>query len=165
MNREEFDPRCKGSRLERFDSPVASRSPTVKISAVVRNGQARHDVTVSTADSIKALPVPPKAGGRGSSVNGGEFLMLALATCYCNDVYREAARLNLDVQEVEVEAAADFDGVGLAARNVRYRARIRSSEPKDKLDLLLKETDAVAEVQNTLRAAAGVTMVPWDAGV
>ena len=34
-----------------------------------------------------------KSPGRGSAVNGGEFLVLALATCYCNDLYREAERL------------------------------------------------------------------------
>ncbi len=55
--------------------------------------------------------------------------MLALATCYCNDIYREAARLGIEVTAVEVEASAQFDGVGLAATNIQYRARITPSSP------------------------------------
>lgn len=50
-------------------------------------------------------------------MNGGEFLMLALATCYCNDPYREAARLNIVVENVDVEANGEFPGVGLSATN------------------------------------------------
>ena len=52
--------------------------------------------------------------------------MLALATCYCNDLYSEAARLGLSVESVEVEASAEFPGVGLAATNIAYRARVSS---------------------------------------
>jgi organic hydroperoxide reductase OsmC/OhrA len=102
--------------------------------------------------------VAAKAAGPGSSVNGGEFLMLALATCYCNDLYREAARRGIAIDAVEVEARADFDDVGLAARDVRYRVTVRSSAAAADVDALLRETDAVAEVQNTLRAGVPVIL-------
>ena len=87
--------------------------------------------------------------------------MLAVATRYCNDVYREAARLHIDVSDVEVEAQADFGGVGRAASHVKYRARIESSAPKAEIATLLEQTDAVAEVQNTVRAGASITLVEW----
>ncbi len=87
--------------------------------------------------------------------------MLALATCYCNDLYREAKRLNIAIESVEVEAAAEFNGVGLAAENITYRAKIQSPDSSEKIELLLRETDAVAEVQNTVRAACNVSFVPW----
>ena len=95
-------------------------------------------------------------------MNGGEFFMLALATCYCNDIYREAARLKIEVNAVEVEASAQFDGVGLAAKDIRYRARIDSPAPPDQIARLLRETDAVAEVHNTVRAGGSVELVPWN---
>ena len=88
--------------------------------------------------------------------------MLALATCYCNDLYREAERLGLPVDMVEVEAQADFDGIGLAARNISYRARVESTASKADIDELLRQTDAVAEIQNTVRAGTAVSRVPWD---
>ena len=84
--------------------------------------------------------------------------MLALATCYCNDLYREAARLDIPVDSVEVEASADFPGIGLAATNICYRARVSSPAPAARIAELLRQTDAVAEVHNTLRAGVAVTL-------
>lgn len=130
------------------------------ISASVRNGRAHHEVTVATENSSKTLDIPCRATGFGSSVNGGEFLMLALATCYCNDLYREAARLQINIDSVEVEASADFEGIGLAATNIRYRAKVGSSSSDADVAKLLRETDAVAEIHNTLRAGVAVLREP-----
>lgn len=127
----------------------------MQITAQVLNSAGSHSVRVSTAGQTRPLPVPGRPGG-GSAVNGGEFLMLALATCYCNDLYREAARLQLQLDEVEVEASAVFDGIGLAARDISYRARVVSPAAPEQIEQLLRETDAVAEVHNTLRAGAAV---------
>ena len=134
----------------------------MRIAAFVRNAGADHRVTVTTDGSAQPLTIAAKASGRGSAVNGGEFLMLALATCYCNDLYREAARLGIAVDSVEVEAEADFDGVGLAASNIRYRARVASPAPAGDVAALLSQTDAVAEVHNTFRNGAAVSLMAWD---
>ncbi len=133
----------------------------MKITAKVTSAGAVHEVAVSTAAAVRSLAIPAKPSG-GSAVNGGEFLMLALATCYCNDLYREAARLKIELQAVEVVASADFNGIGLAAANVTYRARVHADESSERLDFLLRETDAVAEVQNTVRAPVSVTREPWE---
>lgn len=134
----------------------------MRIAAFVRNTGADHRVTVTTDGRAQQLAIAAKASGLGSAVNGGEFLMLALATCYCNDLYREAARLGIAVDSVEVEAEADFDGVGLAASNIRYRARIASPAPAGDVAALLSQTDAVAEVHNTIRDGAAVSFMAWD---
>jgi organic hydroperoxide reductase OsmC/OhrA len=128
------------------------------ISATVKNSKARHEVSVATGDSDKTLSIPCREGGVGSSVNGGEFLMLALATCYCNDLYREASRLGISIESLEVDASADFEGRGLAATNIRYRARVTSTSSAAEIAGLLRETDAVAEVHNTLRAGVAVEL-------
>jgi len=132
----------------------------MKISATVKNAQSTHEVVVRTDTAEQSLLVPPKPADRGSAVNGGEFLMLALATCYCNDLYREAARLGIPLDSVEVEASAEFPGIGLAATDIRYRASISSPAPASAIEDLLRQTDAVAEVHNTLRAGVPVEWVP-----
>jgi hypothetical protein len=48
----------------------------------------------------------------------------------------------------EVSAGGDFEGVGLAARNVGYQARVVSSASDADVARLLRETDAVAEIHN-----------------
>jgi len=130
----------------------------MQISALVINAGKSHEVSVSTDDSSKSLHVPAKTSGDGSAVNGGEFLMLALATCYCNDLYREAQRVGISLAKVEVEAQAEFAAVGLAASNIRYRARVESSATTEQITALLRQTDAVAEVHNTIRAGVPVVL-------
>ena len=134
----------------------------MRIAALIHNAGRDHRVTVTTGGNTQHLTIAAKASGSGSSINGGEFLMLALATCYCNDVYREAARLNISIDSVEVEALADFEGAGLAATNITYRARITSRAPEADINTLLQQTDTVAEIQNTVRAGVSVSLRPWD---
>ena len=62
---------------------------------------------------------------------------------------------------MEVEATADFDGIGLAASNIVYRARVASPAAEAEIAQLLKETDAVAEIHNTVRKGVPVQRVPW----
>ena len=128
------------------------------MSAVVRSAVARHEVVVSTDGLEQSLTVSPKSSGAGSNVNGGEFLMLALATCYCNDLYREAARLGMSIESVEVQASAEFPGIGLAATNITYRARVASPASAAEIAELLRVTDAVAEIHNTVRSGVPVML-------
>ena len=131
----------------------------MEITAVVTNSTTSHEVAVRTGTSTQSLHIPLKAAGKGSGVNGGEFLMLALATCYCNDLYREAERLGVPLERVEVEASAEFPGIGLAATRIRYRAAVSSPASASAVAQLLRETDAVAEVHNTVRAGVPVQLV------
>ena len=131
----------------------------MEIAATVKNSQRAHEASVRTGASRQLLTIAARSTGRGSAVNGGEFLMLALATCYCNDLYREAERLGIPLEGVEVEASAEFPGVGLAATNIRYRASVLSSAPASAISDLLRQTDAVAEVHNTVRAGLPVRLV------
>ena len=131
----------------------------MRISAQLRNTATSHAVDVATAGQARPPAIAGRAGG-GSAVNGGEFLMLALATCYCNDLYREAAARGLVLTAVEVEASAEFAAAGLAATDIRYRARIESTASAAQIDALLRETDQVAEVHNPLRAGLPVVREP-----
>lgn len=133
----------------------------MEITARVDHRAGEHRVAVTTDGRTQTVAVAAKSVGSGSAINGGEFLMLALATCYCNDLYREAAGLGIRLNGVEVEAQAEFEGAALAARNVRYRARVDSPVPAERIEALLARTDVVAEVHNTLRAGADVVREPW----
>jgi organic hydroperoxide reductase OsmC/OhrA len=130
----------------------------MKIAAVVKNGGGEHLVEVRTGDAQRPLDLPAKASGDGSAVNGGELLMLALATCFCNDLYREAAKRGIRLDAVEVQASADFPAAGLAAENIRYHATVRSPAGEDELARLIAETDKVAEVHQTIRAGVPVQL-------
>ena len=131
----------------------------METSAIVTDSPAGHDVQVSTGGAPRSLAIPAKPGGKGSAVNGGELLMLALATCYSNDLFREAERLRIPLESVRVEATADFPGVGLAAAGIRYTARVTSPVSPAEIAGLLRRTDAIAEVHNTVRAGVPVELI------
>lgn len=130
----------------------------MEITASVRNAASRHEAVVATDGKEQSIALPAKASGLGSAVNGGELLVLALATCYCNDLYREAARLGVALDGVEVKARARFAGVGLAATDIRYSANVSSSASAAAIAELLRQTDAVAEIHNTVRAGVAVVL-------
>ena len=96
-----------------------------------------------------------------TSAATGELLMLALATCYCNDLYREAQRLGIAITGCEVIASARFEAVGLPAGSVTYSARVDSSASEEEIEFLLSETDRLAEIHNTLRSGCRVQRVAW----
>jgi uncharacterized OsmC-like protein len=129
----------------------------VQIRALVRSSAAEHRVEVATDGRASTLLVPGRGGG-GSATNGGELLCLALATCYCNDLYREAAQRGLAITGVAVEVEAEFGGPGESARRITYTARVESDAPPAAVEALLRATDAVAEVHNTVRAGVPVEL-------
>ncbi len=105
-----------------------------------------------------ALTIAPRAGGFGSSANGGELLFLALATCYCNDLYREAAKRGIEIERVRVEVSGEFGAEAEPARNISYTASVEAKASEAEVLELMRFTDTVAEIQNTVRSGPGVTL-------
>src|SRR5579872_5659952 len=118
----------------------------MKLSASINSKAGHHEITVSTNDMAKSISIPPKPSGFGSSVNGGELLLLALATCFCNDIYREAAKKNITVTGVEVEFTGEFGSDGEPGSNFGYKANVISAAPSETIRELIEHTDRVAEI-------------------
>lgn len=135
----------------------------MKISARVQNSEGHHQVTLDTNGTVHTLAIAPKATGFGSSTNGGELLFLALATCYCNDIYREATKRGVSVSNVTVEVEGDFGAEGEPAQNVSYRAKVTAQASEATILELMQQADRVAEIQNTLRLGTPVTLSQLEA--
>jgi len=128
------------------------------ISASILNTGEQNNVKLITNSTSKQLIIPPKSEGKGSSVNGGELLFLALATCFCNDIYREAAKRQMEITSVEVVVTGEFGGEGEAGFNIQYEAKVDSSATEEEITDLITHVDKVAEVHNTLRVGTPVTL-------
>jgi|SRR5579884_1919372 uncharacterized OsmC-like protein len=131
----------------------------MKISARVSNTSSVHNVEVETEGRKQSISIGPKSAGRGSSVNGGELLFTALATCFCNDLYREAAKRGIQVESVEVEVNGSFGNPGEPARDITYRVQVCADAPQETIDDLIRATDSLTEIQNTLRGGCNVKLV------
>ena len=130
----------------------------MKIRAQVQNSYGEHHVTLTTNDDAHPIVIAPKASGFGSRVNGGELLFLALATCYCNDIYREAAKRGMAVERVEVDVHGQFGAGGEPATHVTYEARVVAPAGEAEIRELMQHTESLSEIQNTLRVPTAVTL-------
>src|SRR4051794_27229916 len=135
----------------------------MRISAQIHNREGRHEVRLTTNDQPRSLTIPPKPTGYGSSANGGELLFLALTTCYCNDIYREAGKRGISVERGEVEVEGEVGGEGEPAQRIEYRARVTADASEDEIEALLRHTDSVAEIQNTIRSAIPIELASIEA--
>jgi organic hydroperoxide reductase OsmC/OhrA len=130
------------------------------ISATIQNRSQENQVTVTTQGNSKSISIPAKAHGKGSSVNGGELLFLALATCFCNDIYREATKRKMNVISVDVTVNGEFGQEGEPGSNIVYKTKIVApSHTQQEIDELISYVDSIAEIHNTLRKGATVTLV------
>jgi organic hydroperoxide reductase OsmC/OhrA len=135
----------------------------MKVSAHIVNSQGSHKITLTTNEHSHSIVIQPKPSGYGSSANGGELLFLALATCYCNDLYREAAQRNIRVDRVEVTVDGEFGAEGEPAKNVVYSAKVTAHASDEEILDLIWHTDTVAEIQNTLRVQTPVILSQVEA--
>ena len=130
----------------------------MNISARIKSGFNQQETVVQTDGSAKEMDIAPKTSGFGSSINGGELLMLALATCFCNDIYREASRRNITVTGVDIVCTGEFGGEGEPGSNFTYQVKVTSDASAADIDELIKHTDQIAEVHNTLRKGLSITL-------
>jgi organic hydroperoxide reductase OsmC/OhrA len=134
----------------------------MRSTAHVQNSHGENRVEVSTGEHSLSLSIPSKPSGFGSRVGGGEMLMLALATCYCNDVYREARNMGIDISRVEVECGAEFPAEGAPASEITYTTKIVGHASADQVRELAARADQLAEIHNTVRTAIPVRLSRVD---
>lgn len=131
----------------------------MKVSATIKSQLNQLQTTVKTNDAARELKIEPKSSGYGSSINGGELLMLSLATCFCNDIYREAAKKNIAVSNVEVEFTGEFGSEGEPGSNFKYKVHVVADVSSSEIEELIQHTDKVAEIHNTLRKGLPINLV------
>jgi uncharacterized OsmC-like protein len=131
----------------------------MNISSTIKSSLNQHDVTVQTNGDEKTMMIQTKPSGYGSSINGGELLMLSLATCFCNDIYREAIKRKMRVHSVVVECTGEFGGEGEPGSNFKYTAHVNAEASREEIEDLIEYTDKIAEIHNTLRKGIEITLV------
>lgn len=106
---------------------------------------------------------PEQAGGMGLGFTGGELLLLAIGGCYCNDIFREAAKLGMVIKSVQVDVQADWGGDPVRAQHVIFSPRIEAEASEADILALIEQTDRVAEIPNSLRLGTPVMLAEAQA--
>ncbi len=94
----------------------------------------------------------------GLGFNGGELLLLAIGGCYSNDIFREAAKRSMTIHHVEVMVMADWGGHPVRAQNVTFSVLVEADAPEQEILDLIRHTDRVAEIPNSLRLGTTVNL-------
>ena len=100
----------------------------------------------------------PEVGGRGLGFNGGQLLNLAVAACFSNDLFREAARLSIDLRRVRVTAHSEYGGTPVVSGPIEVELEIDGNAPTERLAELVSLVDRVAEIPNSLRQGTQVRL-------
>jgi len=130
----------------------------MRSSVRIHNSQDQHPIDLSTGDRTSKIEIPPGPTGFGSSASGGSSSCSPFATCYCNDVYREAAKMGIRVSQVDVECSAAFPAEGQPAQDITYTAKIAAGASPQQIRDMAAQADRLAEIQNTIRSAIPVTI-------
>jgi len=127
-------------------------------SASMHNNDGELDVVMKVGDRINTLQIAPKRRGYGSSISGGEMLFLAIATCYCNDLYREGRKLGIQVDGVEVDVDGEFGEPGDPAWDVKCKIKVIAQASEEEIRKLVEHTDAIAEIPKSIRNGTPISL-------
>jgi hypothetical protein len=92
--------------------------------------------------------------------DGGELLFTLHPVAMTSIAKRER---NIKVEHVEVNVEGDFGAEGEPAKNVRYCAKVSAQASEEEIREMMKFTDTVAEIQNTLRNGTSVVLSEIEA--
>ena len=135
----------------------------MKYSASMQSIDGRLDVLMKKGDKENTIEIAPQHKGFGSSISGGEILFLAIATCYCNDIYREGMKLGIKVDSVEVDVDGDYMAAGEPATNVTCRIKVIAQASEDGIRKLIEHTDSIAEIPMSLRRGTPISLTGIEA--
>jgi len=91
------------------------------------------------------------------------MLLLAIGGCYLNDIYREAAKSKIDIKNVQVVVEGDWGGDPVRAQNVSFSVKVEAAATGEEISELIKHTDNIAEIPNSLRLGTQVSLGKFEA--
>ena len=66
---------------------------------------------------------------------------------------------SIDVHDVRVEVIGTFGNPGEPGRDISYRVEVGANASQATIDDLIRATDSVTEIQNTLRSGCAVRLI------
>jgi uncharacterized OsmC-like protein len=122
---------------------------------------------LETGKNVIEAGLHPATGGDGLSICSGDMLLESLAACAGVTLKAVATAIDFDLQEgiIQVEGDLDFRGTLAVDKNtpvgfkeIRLNFTIKTNEPKERIDSLVKLTERYCVVLQTLSKANHVSL-------
>lgn len=106
--------------------------------------------TVDAGGFPLVVDEPPEAGGTGRGPQPTELLLGAIASCFTLALAHSAAKRDVELRGLRVEASGTYDGPRFASLRIDVRAEAPGGE---ELERLSAAATRVCYVTNTLRGS------------
>lgn len=158
--------------LRQIQEPLKAKyktSPEAALITLKATSKVGEGITckVETGRMLAEAGLHPATGGDGLSVCSGDMLLEALAACAGVTLKAVATAIDFNLQDASIHVEGDLDFRGTLSvdknapvgfKDIRVLFDIETSEPKDKLDALIKLTERYCVVYQTLKKGNSITI-------
>ena len=82
----------------------------------------------------------------------------SIGSCFSNDLFREAAKRGFVIKNVQIDVKGDWAGEPVRAQNVSFSVTVEADATEQEILDLIRHTDRVAEIPNSLRLGTEVNI-------
>jgi uncharacterized OsmC-like protein len=99
-----------------------------------------------------------EVGGDGLGYSGGQVLVLAVGTCFYNNLYNAADERGIKIQSVELEVTSGWTEEPKVSSGIEVSAKVEAEASAAEIVELIQHAGRVSTVSNTVRKGTTVTM-------
>lgn len=101
---------------------------------------------------------PEGVGGDGLGYSGGQVLVLAVGTCFYNNLYYAADERGIKIQSAELEITGGWTEEPMVSSGIVVNAKVEAEAAPAEIEELIHYASRVSTVSNSVRQGTTVTI-------
>ncbi len=101
---------------------------------------------------------PEGVGGDGLGYKGGQVLVLAVGTCFYNNLYYAADERGIKIRNVEIEVTSEWTKEPKVSSGISVSVKVEAEADLAEIQELINYVDRVSTVSNSLRQGTTVSI-------
>jgi putative redox protein len=101
---------------------------------------------------------PEGVGGDGLGYSGGQVLVLAVGTCFYNNLYYAADERGINIRSVELEVSSGWTEEPKVSSGIVINAKVEADASPADIEELIHQANHVSTVSNSVRQGTTVSM-------
>ena len=101
---------------------------------------------------------PVENGGDGLGYNGGQVLVLAVGTCFYNDLYDAADERGIKIRSIELEIRSGWAGDPVISSGIEISAKVEAEATTAEIEEMVHHVSTISTISNTVRQGTAVLL-------